>query len=261
MTAQRKRKELGQHFLHDSGVVQRIVAAIDPRPHDIMAEIGPGEGVLTRELAPRVGSLHAVELDARLVKHLSQELSAQPRAFVYHADALSFDFCRLASGERKLRVVGNLPYQISTPLLFRLLRQLHCLEDMCFMLQKEVVDRLCAAPGSKAYGRLGVMIQWRCRTQRLFVVPPEAFVPPPKVDSAFVRLLPYATAPVAVADESVFAAIVAAVFNQRRKTLHNALKGMLDAAQMEALDIDPRRRGETLTLEEFAALSNAAARR
>jgi 16S rRNA (adenine1518-N6/adenine1519-N6)-dimethyltransferase len=260
MTTVPARKRFGQHFLHDASVLERIIQAFAPQPSDHVVEIGPGRGVLTRKLAPRVNRVHALEIDRDLVAELDADPLLAENVTLYNADALSFDYCTLAEGGRKLRVIGNLPYNISTPLLFHLLDQVNCLQDMCFMLQREVVERLCAQPNSKAYGRLGVMVQWRCRVEKLLTVKPGAFRPPPKVDSAVVRLSPHAQPPVAVNAEAVFAKVVQAAFAQRRKTLRNALRDFLDHEQIRALDIDPRRRGETLTLEEFATLSNAVER-
>ncbi len=260
MTTTPIRKRFGQHFLHDAIVLDRIIQAFAPQPSDHVVEIGPGRGVLTRVLASHVTRLHALEIDRDLATELDTDPLLAKNVTVYNADALSFDYCALVDRDRKLRVIGNLPYNISTPLLFHLLKQINCLEDMCFMLQREVVDRLCAQPNSKAYGRLGVMVQWRCRVEKLFTVKPGAFRPPPKVDSAVVRLRPHAQPPVTVNTKTVFASIVQAAFVQRRKTLRNALKDFLNDQQIRALDIDPTRRGETLTLEEFAALSNAVER-
>ena len=257
MTTTPARKRFGQHFLNDTSVLDRIVQAFAPQPSDHVVEIGPGHGVLTRALASQVTRLHALEIDRDLAAELDADPLLAKNVTVYNADALSFDYCALVDRDCKLRVIGNLPYNISTPLLFRLLDQANCLEDMCFMLQREVVDRLCAQPNSKAYGRLGVMVQWRCRVEKLLSVKPGAFRPPPKVDSAVVRLRPHTKPPVTVDTETVFARIVQAAFVQRRKTLRNALKDFLSDQQIRALDIDPMRRGETLTLEEFAALSNA----
>lgn len=250
------RKRFGQHFLRDANIVQRIINAFAPQPHDEVVEIGPGQGVLTRELAPRVGRLHAVEIDRDLAAALEHELGHWRNVTIHNADALDLEICPLTDAGRKLRLIGNLPYNISTPLLFRLLAQSRCVQDMCFMLQKEVVERLTAAPGTKAYGRLSVMIQWRCRAQPLFMVSPGAFRPPPKVDSMVVRLEPYAITPVAVADEAAFARVVVAAFAERRKTLRNALAGILSTEELRAAGIDPSRRGETLTLAEFATLGN-----
>ena len=252
----RPRKRFGQHFLHDRNVVGRIVAALALGADDRVVEIGPGTGVLTRELLARVAHLDAVELDRDLLARLEAEFPRDGLT-LHNADALKFDFCKIASGSGKLRLIGNLPYNISTPLLFHLLDQAGCIEDMLFMLQKEVVQRLAATPGGKDYGRLSVMIQYRCRVEKLFEVAPGAFTPPPKVDSAVVRLVPHATPPVAVRDEARFSQVVRAAFASRRKTLRNNMKGLLSGDNMTALGIDPIRRAETLSLAEFAALSNA----
>jgi 16S rRNA (adenine1518-N6/adenine1519-N6)-dimethyltransferase len=256
MPAHRPRKRFGQHFLHDRGVIQRIVAAFDPRPSDQVVEIGPGEGVLTRGLIGKVAKLEVVELDRDLVARLHGSLP--PAVAIHNADALKFDFCALAPSHGKLRLIGNLPYNVSTPLLFHLLDQAHCLGDMLFMLQKEVVDRMAATPGGKDYGRLSVMIQWRLKVEKQFDVAPGAFRPPPKVDSSVVRLVPHAHPPVAVRDPERFAQIVRAAFGQRRKTLRNTLKGLVTPESMQASGINPARRAETLTLAEFAALSNSS---
>ena len=249
------RKRFGQHFLRDMRVIERIAAAFAPHAHDRVVEIGPGEGVLTRELIGNVAHLDVVELDRDLAAHLREALPGT--VTVHSADALTFDFCALAPPGGKLRVIGNLPYNISTPLLFHLLDQAQCVGDMLFMLQKEVVDRMASAPGGKDYGRLSVMVQYRCRVEKLFTVPPGAFQPPPKVDSAVVRLTPHATPPVEVRDPATFARVVQAAFSQRRKTLRNSLKGLVSAEAMTALGIDPVRRAETLSLTEFAALAGA----
>jgi 16S rRNA (adenine1518-N6/adenine1519-N6)-dimethyltransferase len=256
MTGHAPRKRFGQHFLHDRRYIARIISAFNPQPGEHIVEIGPGLGVLTRELLQRVQSLHAVELDRDLVPRLQQEFATLGNLDIHSADALKFDFCRLVEDDAKLRVIGNLPYNISTPLLFHLLDQSRCIRDMLFMLQKEVVDRMCAQPGGRDYGRLSVMLQWRCQVEKLFDVPPGAFTPPPKVDSSVVQLRPHATPPVTVHDAERFSAIVAGAFSQRRKTLRNTLKGLVSAEQMESIGIDPVRRAETLSLEEFAALAN-----
>ena len=272
MVSHKPRKRFGQHFLHERGIIQRIVTAFNPKPTDHVVEIGPGEGVLTRELAGKVAKLDVIEIDRDLIAHLRESLPET--VTIHNADALKFDFCSLAphmdvpvsretgSRERppshgKLRVIGNLPYNISTPLLFHLLDQSHCIGDMLFMLQKEVVDRMVAAPGGKDYGRLSVMLQWGADIEKQFNVGAGAFRPPPKVDSSIVRLTPHAVPPVEVHDPQRFAQIVKAAFSQRRKVLRNTLKGLVTPETMERLGIDPGRRAETLTLAEFAALANA----
>jgi len=266
----RPRKRFGQNFLHDTRIVERLVAAIGPEPGQTLVEIGPGLGALTAHLLPRLGALDVVELDRDLLPHLRQACAGLGELRVHQADALTFDFCSLAGGPGtlapvphepgRLRVVGNLPYNISTPLLFRLFDQLGCIRDMHFMLQKEVVERLAAAPGGGAYGRLSVMVQYHCRVEKLFEIGPGAFRPPPKVDSAVVRLSPHAAPPVAVDDPAALARVVSAAFGQRRKTLRNALKGCLDAGAIEAAGIDPGERAERLDLARFAALANALSR-
>jgi 16S rRNA (adenine1518-N6/adenine1519-N6)-dimethyltransferase len=254
----RPRKRFGQHFLRDAGVIARIAATFNPQPDDTVVEIGPGEGVLTRALAGKVRTLHLVELDRDLVVQLQRDFPPAI-ATIHSADALRFDFRSLAPPGGRIRVIGNLPYNITTPILFHLLDQVDAIRDMEFMLQKEVVDRLAAAPDCKDYGRLSVMIQIRLAVERLFDVPPHAFRPPPKVESSVVRLTPLAAAPVAIRDPAVFARLVQTAFAQRRKTLRNNLREVMSAGQLDALGIDPGRRAETLTLEEFARLANALA--
>lgn len=257
MSTPRPKKRFGQHFLHDRAVVGRIINAFRPQPTDRAVEIGPGPGVLTRELAPRVKRLDAVEIDRDLAAALVNEFAAQSSVTIHEVDALEFDFCSLAEAGKKLRLIGNLPYNISTPLLFHLFSQRQCIADMLFMLQKEVVDRLCAVPGNKDYGRLSVMSQWYCQIERCFNVGPGAFTPPPKVDSAVVRLTPLES-PIAVDDADHFALVVKAAFAQRRKTLRNSLREIMDAEVIRAVGVDPVRRPETLTVAEFAALANAS---
>ncbi len=254
------RKRFGQNFLHDPGIIGKIVAAINPRPGESLVEIGPGQGAITLPLLQAAGKLTVIELDRDLVLPLQARCREAGELVVHSADALRFDFCSLAGGS-SLRVVGNLPYNISTPLLFHLLDQHRCIKDMHFMLQKEVVDRMAAQPGSGQYGRLSVMLQYRCRVTPLFVIGPGAFKPPPKVDSAFVRLEPFTQPPVTIDDEAVFAALVRQAFGQRRKTLRNTLRELLDADEITAAGVDPGARAETLSLNAFAALANRAARR
>lgn len=254
MASHHPRKRFGQHFLRDASVIERTVRAFNPRPDDVVAEIGPGEGILTRALIGRVKTLHAVELDRDLVARLQREFP--PDAFVLHsADALRFNFRELAPPGGKLRLIGNLPYNISTPLLFHLFEQIDTITDMVFMLQKEVVDRMAAAPDTDDYGRLSVMVQWRATVEKLFDVPPGAFRPPPQVDSAVVRLVPHAVPPVEVRDPERFAHVVKAAFAQRRKVLRNSLRDIVSAETMIERGIDPTRRAETLSLGEFARLA------
>ena len=240
-------------------MVQRIVAVIQPKACDHMVEIGPGLGVLTQELVPLVKRLDAVELDRDLVARLPAQMLPLGNFTIHSADALKFDFCSLQQEQEKLRIVGNLPYNISTPLMFKLIEQSACIKDMHFMLQKEVVDRLAAQPGSGAYGKLSVVMQYHCKVHKSLFVPPECFSPPPKVDSAVVSLIPHVKPPVELLSEQSFIALVTAAFAQRRKTLKNNLKTLLSAEQIQSLGIDPQRRAETLSLEEYALLANAAA--
>ncbi len=251
------RKRFGQHFLHDPAVIERIVNTFQPDKSDFVVEIGPGQGILTRALVHRVARFTAVEIDRDLAASLEQEFVDKPTVSILTADALSFNFCALMK-EIRLRVIGNLPYNISTPLLFHLFQQSHCIRDMLFMLQKEVVDRLCAIPGNKTYGRLSVMAQWQCKITRQFTVGSGAFSPPPRVDSAVVRLVPH-NKRIQLENREHFSHLVQAAFNQRRKTLRNALKDQVDAVSIKAAGIDASRRAETLTVEEFAALSNITA--
>ncbi len=250
------RKRFGQHFLHDPGMIRRIVAAIQPLHGEHIVEIGPGLGALTLPLLQAAGELDVVELDRDLIPKLTDYCAGHGILRIYNADALRFDFAQLAGDGRKLRIAGNLPYNISTPLLFHLLDQADCIRDMYFMLQKEVVERMISAPGGSDYGRLSVMLQYRCAMEKLFNVGPGAFTPAPKIESAVVRLTPYATPPVTINNEAQFAALVKQAFSQRRKTLRNTLRGRVTEQQMRAAGIDPNRRAETLSLEEYAALSN-----
>ncbi|TCO82796.1 dimethyladenosine transferase [Plasticicumulans lactativorans] len=253
------RKRFGQHFLTDAGVIGRIVAAVAPQPGEALVEIGPGLGAITRPLLAAAGHLDVVELDRDVIPHLQRRCAGAGELVVHGADALDFDFGALAAPGRPLRLVGNLPYNISTPLLFHLLGFAGCVRDMHFMLQKEVVMRLAAGPDEPDYGRLSVMVQLHCEVVPLFEIGPEAFSPPPRVDSAVVRLLPRATPAVAVAAPQVYAEVVRRAFAQRRKTLRNALQGLLSAAAIAEAGVDPGARGETLSLADFAALANRVA--
>lgn len=253
----RPRKRFGQHFLHDPGVIGRIVGAIDPRPGQALVEIGPGLGAITGELLDRARRLEVVELDRDVIPELRLRVGHRGELVVHEADALDFDFAALAAG-RRLRLCGNLPYNISTPLLFHLLGAASQVQDMHFMLQKEVVDRMAAGAGDAAYGRLSVMISVAAEVEALFDVGPGAFRPPPRVQSAVVRLLPRPAPPFDLPDPARFARLVAAAFGQRRKTLRNSLKGLVDAAGFAGADIDPGRRAETLSPAEFGRLARTA---
>ncbi len=253
----RARKRFGQNFLRDPGIISRIVRAIQPRPGDRLVEIGPGQGALTEPLLLAAeGHLEVIELDRDLVPGLRVQFFDQPGFVVHEGDALKFDFRALRGEGAALRVVGNLPYNISTPLIAHLLDAGDAIADMHFMLQKEVVDRLAAEPGGPDWGRLSVMAQYRCRVDSLFLVPPEAFVPRPKVDSAIVRLTPHATLPHPATDEALLFQLVRQAFAQRRKTLRNNLKGLVEAEALEALGIDPARRPQTLGVEEYVRIAN-----
>jgi 16S rRNA (adenine1518-N6/adenine1519-N6)-dimethyltransferase len=248
------RKSLGQHFLHEKNVVENIIREFDPRSSDIVVEIGPGLGALTFDLIPKVGQLHAVELDRGLVQRLEIETTAHEHVHVHHADALKVDFCALCPGEA-IRLIGNLPYNISTPLLFHLLQYRNCIRDMWFMLQKEVGERIVAVPGTKRYGRLSVMIQQCCRVELIQRIGSGAFSPPPKVESAVVRLTPYETSPYPVDDYGAFERVVRAAFSQRRKTLRNALMTLISEQRIAETGIDSTLRAEQLSVNDYVELS------
>ena len=259
MRATRPRKRFGQNFLEDGAIVSRIESAVAPRLRDHVVEIGPGRGALTEALVSNGCYLDAIELDRDLTAGLLAAFSIYPRFKLHSADALEFDYAALLdnadSGER-LRVVGNLPYNISTPLIFKLLENTAIIEDMHFMLQLEVVKRLAAEPGGGDWGRLGIMAQYHCCVEHLFDVPPTAFNPPPKVQSAIVRLTPWRSSPYPPVDVETLRSTLQAAFAQRRKTLRNNLRGIATDAQLEALDIDPGARAETLELTDFIAIAN-----
>lgn len=246
------KKRFGQNFLTDQGIITSLIEAISPEADDLMVEIGPGLGALTKPLLQRLNLLHVVEVDRDIIAWMQKEYTNN-NISIHDADALKFDFASL--GE-KLRVTGNLPYNISTPILFHLLDNISHITDMHFMLQKEVVERMVAAPSTPAYGRLSVMLQYRLQMEYLFTVPPDAFVPAPKVESAFVRCVPYAALPFTANDEVLFAKIVLAAFGQRRKTLRNTLKGMLDDDGFAAVNINSQLRAENLSVEDFVAIAN-----
>ncbi|MDR5866575.1 16S rRNA (adenine(1518)-N(6)/adenine(1519)-N(6))-dimethyltransferase RsmA [Halomonas koreensis] len=253
----RARKRFGQNFLRDPGIIARLVRAIGPRPGERLIEIGPGQGALTEPLLEATdGHLEVIELDRDLIPGLRVQFFDKPGFVIHEGDALKMDFRALRGEGPALRVVGNLPYNISTPLISHLLEAGEAVADMHFMLQKEVVERLAAEPGSAARGRLSVLAQYHCRVESLFTVPPEAFVPRPKVESAIVRLTPHAEPPHRASDETLLFEVVRQAFAQRRKTLRNNLKGRLGAEALEALGIAPGRRPQTLTVEEFVRIAN-----
>ncbi|MGK7294828.1 MAG: 16S rRNA (adenine(1518)-N(6)/adenine(1519)-N(6))-dimethyltransferase RsmA [Candidatus Wenzhouxiangella sp. M2_3B_020] len=256
----RARKRFGQNFLHDDRVIERIVAAVAPKRDDRVVEIGPGLGALTGPMLERVDRLDVVELDRDLAGSLHERLDRPENLVIHETDALDFDFRALA-GPYGLRVIGNLPYNISTPLMFHLLDQADAVVDMHFMLQKEVVDRLTAAPGGKDWGRLGVMTAARADAECLFTVPPGAFRPAPRIDSAVVRLVPRRLDDSERARLPHLERVVRQAFSQRRKTLRNALRGLLEPEQLETAGIHPTRRAETVSLDEFARLADAVASR
>ncbi|MEH6442333.1 MAG: 16S rRNA (adenine(1518)-N(6)/adenine(1519)-N(6))-dimethyltransferase RsmA [Oceanospirillaceae bacterium] len=251
------RKRFGQNFLQDQGVIRRIIRGVSPRTTDHMVEIGPGLGALTEVILDEAGALDAIELDRDLLPILRAKFFNYEEKFrIFEADAMKFDFSSLQQDDRPLRIIGNLPYNISTQLIFHLLQHTTCVQDMHFMLQKEVVDRLAAKPGDKLYGRLGIMAQYYCEIEPLFIVPPEAFDPIPKVDSAIVRLMPYKNKPLVAKDLPTLQKIVKISFSMRRKTLRNNLKNTVTGEQLEALNIDPTRRPETLSLAEFICIAD-----
>ena len=255
MVGHRPRKRFGQHFLVDRAYIGRIIDAIGPQADDLMLEIGPGPGALTVPLVERLRHLHVVEIDRDIAAELRRRFPSE-RLTVHQIDALRFDFAALGS---RLRVVGNLPYNISSPLLFHI--GTASVVDCHFMLQKEVADRMAAAPGSKTFGRLSVMMQYRCQVQKLFTVPAGAVRPAPQVESAFVRLLPRAPLPLSPFEEQVLSRMVAKAFSQRRKTLRNALSEFLAESELAELCIEPRLRPENLSVETYVRLASFVAER
>ena len=251
------RKRFGQNFLTDQHVLNQIISAINPQPDQSMVEIGPGLAAMTRLLLDGLKTLHVVELDRDLVARLKKSFDPT-KLIVHEGDALQFDFASLPVAEgKKLRVVGNLPYNISSPLLFHLAEFAALIEDQHFMLQKEVVERMVAEPGSKAYGRLSVMLQWRYHMDLMFIVPPTAFDPPPKVESAIVRMIPKATR--LECDVRKLEQVVTKAFSQRRKVVRNCLAGMFTEQQLIDVGINPQSRAETIPLEQYVSLANMLA--
>lgn len=267
------KKHLGQNFLHDRSVIDKIIQAVNPKPGDRLVEIGPGQGALTFPLLERHGELTVIEYDRDLITPLTDAARQYGRLEIIHRDVLQVDFTALAAGldsdgnptgssadaGRPIRLVGNLPYNLSSPILFHALDHAAAITDMVFMLQKEVVDRMAAGPGSKVYGRLSVMLQAYCTVSPLFIVPPGAFRPVPKVDSAVVRLVPRPATAIEVIDRRLFANLVRDAFGQRRKTLRNALSRICDAAAMEAAGISPHARAEQVAVSDFVHLANTLA--
>ena len=249
------KKRYGQHFLHDPGTIGRIVHAIDPRPHDRIVEVGPGRGAITAPVLALAGAIDVVEIDRDVVAPLQAHCAGRGELRVHVADALEFDFRALRGDGPKLRLIGNLPYNVSTPLLFHFISQLDAFADMHFMLQKEVVVRMAAAPGSGDYGRLTVMLAPHVQVESLFDIGAGAFKPAPQVTSTFFALHPHGAPPFDVGDTAAFAAVVLAAFSKRRKTLRNALLHMLDADGIRAAGVDPGARAETLSPAQFAALA------
>jgi len=248
------RKRFGQNFLHDPSIIQRIVDIINPQKEDRLIEIGPGKGALTKLFLERVNKLDVIEIDRDLVNTLTSTLGNDERLIIHQADALKIDLSQF--GQKDLRIVGNLPYNISTPLLFHLLAYKDCIKDMIFMLQKEVVNRICAKPGNKQYGRLTIMLQYYCEVEPLFIIKPGAFNPSPKVDSAIVRLRPLNSPKDDLLNHECLKIIVREAFSQRRKTIRNGLKKYISEADFKELNIAPETRAENLEIADFVRLAN-----
>lgn len=250
------RKRFGQNFLSDQGVVQQIVAALAPRSNEHLVEIGPGQGALTLPVMKLTRHLEAIELDRDLIPQLQDRVGHLGELTIHSADALEFDFASIKKDDRQLRVFGNLPYNISTPLIFHLLSYAAIISDMLFMLQKEVVERLAAQPNDEHYGRLSVMVQYHCQADMLFDVPPTAFFPQPQVTSSIIKLTPYKVLPFVAKDYDVFAALVKQAFSMRRKTLRNSLKHMVSDDVWRQVAFEPSMRPESLGVEQFVTLAN-----
>jgi 16S rRNA (adenine1518-N6/adenine1519-N6)-dimethyltransferase len=250
------KKSLGQHFLHERGVIDKIVLAVDPQPGDRLFEIGPGQGAITFPLLRRHGALTVIEFDRDLITPLMESAEGIGELTIIHKDVLKVDFAKLAGDGAPIRLVGNLPYNISSPILFHVLEHAEAVRDMHFMLQKEVVDRMGAPPGSKVYGRLSVMLQAACTVTPLFTVAPGAFRPPPKVDSAVVRLVPRPAGELGIADRALFEHLVRDAFGQRRKTMRNAVQALCTGADIEAVGLRPDARAEQLAVTDFVRLAN-----
>lgn len=252
------RKRFGQNFLQDQSVIDRIVAAINPESSDQLVEIGPGLGALTYPVLDRAGKLDVIELDRDIIPILKAGAEQHGELTIHSADALAFDYGSLLGGATSMKVYGNLPYNISTPLIFHLFEHADIISEMHFMLQKEVVDRMTASPGNKQYGRLTIMTQYFCQAVALFDVPPHAFQPAPKVMSSIVRLIPYKKKPIQTKDVGHLNHVVTTAFNFRRKTVRNALKAFASEDQLIELGIKPDLRPEALSLEQFIAVADAS---
>jgi 16S rRNA (adenine1518-N6/adenine1519-N6)-dimethyltransferase len=246
------KKRFGQNFLVDEQIIADIIRAIRPEPDDTMVEIGPGLGALTRPLIKQLKQLHVVEIDRDIIARLKTDYP-QDKIIIHEGDALKFDLTQLPA---PLRIVGNLPYNISSPLLFHFAEHAARITDMHFMLQDEVVERMVAAPSTPAYGRLSVMLQYRFYMEKLLDVPPQSFRPAPKVNSAIVRMIPLPASEIVVRDEQLFAQVVGTAFGQRRKTLRNTLRSFLTEAELEGLGVDAQLRAENLGVAEFAKVVN-----
>ena len=254
MNSVRPRKRFGQHFLHDPNIIRKIIDAIQPRSHDLFVEVGPGRGAITRPLAEAVKRLDVIEIDRDLAAALKDQ-NSHGNVTVYRADVMNFAFETLVQPGEKLRLAGNLPYNISSPLLFYLLDSSHLFEDIHVMLQKEVVDRITALPGNRTYGRLTVALAARCKAKNLFEIQPGSFSPPPRVKSSFLRLTPLQTPKISAVLAPAFGQLVTQAFNMRRKQLSNALRGLLDANQIRSAGVDPSQRAEDLDVDAFIRLA------
>lgn len=254
MNSVRPRKRFGQHFLHDPNIIRKIIDAIQPRSHDLFVEVGPGRGAITRPLAEAVKRLDVIEIDRDLAAALKDQ-NSHGNVTVYRADVMKFAFEALVQPGEKLRLAGNLPYNISSPLLFYLLDSSHLFEDIHVMLQKEVVDRITALPGNRTYGRLTVALAARCKAENLFEIQPGSFSPPPRVKSSFLRLTPLQTPKISAVLAPAFGQLVTQAFNMRRKQLSNALRGLLDANQIRSAGVDPSQRAEDLDVDAFIRLA------
>ncbi len=257
MKEHRKKKSLGQHFLHDPNIIRQIITFVAPKESEHLVEIGPGGGALTTKLLPYVKILNVIELDQEIVPILKKNCEYSTKLQIHVADVLQTNFTNFPA---PLRLVGNLPYNISTPLLFHLLKNITLIQDMHFMLQKEVAERITAKPGTKIYGRLSVMLQYYCETKLLLHIGPGAFSPAPKVDSAFIRLTPRKSQTIAAHDDNNLSTVVRLAFGKRRKTISNSLKEHINAEQLKHLGINPQSRPEQLTIDEFVKISNLFSR-